>query len=345
MGENLLNWFRSYLRNRPQSVVVGGAESTPYIARSGVPQGSHLGPLLFLLFVNDVKNHIKHCKSSLFADDLKIYKVINTVCDAALVQSDLNGIQHWCFLNGMILNINKCFHIKYTRKKKPLVTVYKLDGAPLKEVQEIRDLGVIIDKKLTFTSQVNKVVTTSARMLGFLKRNADCFGCTTKTILYNALVRSHVEFGSIIWNPLYAIHSQRVESIQRSFTRHLAFISRGFSHRQPYHQRLKKFNMLSLNNRRALAGVTFLYKLLNNHLQNSDLLQEIKFVVPYSFPRFKINNIFQIPSAKTNLGVQAPLVRILRDFNKLNTAYPELDIFGSGLIGFRESIVGCLSRT
>ncbi|XP_052745438.1 uncharacterized protein LOC128199516 [Bicyclus anynana] len=91
-GNPLIMWFKSYLDQRPQTVVVNGYESETYNARSGVPQGSHLGPLLFLAFINDVTMEIKHCKYSLFADDLKIYKTINSDADIRLIQDDLDRV-------------------------------------------------------------------------------------------------------------------------------------------------------------------------------------------------------------------------------------------------------------
>ncbi|CAK1585828.1 unnamed protein product [Parnassius mnemosyne] len=184
IGPSLIEWFRSYLENRSQIVVVNGFESQMYRAQSGVPQGSHLGPLLFLAFINDITTEIKNCRCSLFADDLKIYKPVKSVEDIKLIQDDLNRISHWCEVNSMTLNANKCFHVKYTRKKKPLVSSYSIGNVVLQELPEIKDLGVTIDRKLTFKSHINIIVNKAANFLGFIKRNTKGFSSRTKIILF-----------------------------------------------------------------------------------------------------------------------------------------------------------------
>jgi hypothetical protein len=115
IGNTLLQWFHSYLDERLQAVAVNGCHSQTFIARTGVPQGSHLGPLLFLVFVNDIVAHVKNSKVSMFADDLKIYKTIKNLYDVQVLQKDLDNIVEWCVDNGMILNPSKCVHISFTR--------------------------------------------------------------------------------------------------------------------------------------------------------------------------------------------------------------------------------------
>lgn len=108
---------KSYLQQRPQNDVVNGYESDACFAESGVPQVSHLGPVLLLILINDITAKIKHYRKSLCADDLKIYSAVKLPADVALTQNDFNEIISWCHLNCMTLNVKKCFDIKYTRKK------------------------------------------------------------------------------------------------------------------------------------------------------------------------------------------------------------------------------------
>lgn len=335
----LLKWFESYLQQRPQSVSVNGFNSKTYFADTGVPQGSHLGPLLFIIFINDIVDKVSHCKVSLFADDLKIYKTIVSVVDCRQLQSDLDAILQWCRCNSMTLNANKCFHIKFTRKRKQLATEYKLDGTALAEVNEIRDLGVIVDSQLKFTSHINKSVTKAAQMLGFLKRNSGGFRRQrTKILLYQTLVRSHLEFASVVWNPYYAVHSQRVESIQRAFTRHLAYNSSGFSHRNPYKERLIRFRMCSLRERRLLLDMSFFHKVVSGQYQCSYFLENMPLRVPRTYPRGKLKYIFYTPPVKSNLGRQAPLRRIIDEYHSLITVMPDLDVFHDKLRVFKDRI-------
>lgn len=208
----------------------------------------------------------------------------------------------------------------------------------------VRDLGVHIDSQLRFDVHTDTIVTKSAGMLGFIKRNTKSFkNVNTKILLYNALVRSHLDFASCVWSPFYSTHSQRVESIQRAFTRHLAFSRSGFSHRQPYCERLKEFNMVSLRNRRLLMDMCFLYKTLNGHLHCTDLIMRLSLAVPHRYPRQRVAKLFAIPFARTNLGSQSPLARICSRYNSISASSPDLDIFGNSFSKFKLLVAEYLS--
>lgn len=325
---SLLHWFNSYLAKRLLVVVVNGHKSHEYYAESGVPQGSHLGPILFSVFINDITSAIKNCKFSLFADDLKIFRTVKTTTDIQQIQDDLDRVNTWCKHNGMIMNPKKCFHIKYTRKQNLVKSSYVLSGEQLSEVTEIRDLGVVMDSKLKFTSHIDSIVKKSARMLGFIRRNTKGFlSPQTKIILYCALVRSHLEYSSVVWTPLYSIYSQRIESIQRSFTRHLAFHASGISHRTPYDLRLKQFNMISLHRRREILDILFLKKLLSGAIVSNNLLNEIRLNVPSRYPRHPLSKLLYIPVCRTNVLKHSPLPRMCAEYNRLCNIDKNFDIF------------------
>lgn len=114
---DLLRWLESYLRNRSQAVAVKGHISTFIPITSGVPQGSHLGPLLFNIFMNDINICFKHSHSLLYADDTKIFAKIQTTDDCLKLQSDLNRLHEYCLRNKLFLNIDKCCIVSFTRKK------------------------------------------------------------------------------------------------------------------------------------------------------------------------------------------------------------------------------------
>lgn len=175
----------------------------------------------------------------------------------------------------------------------------------------------------------------AAQMLGFLKRNTKEFHSKTKITLFNALVRSILEFACTTWNPFYTIHSQRLENIQRSFTRHLAFISSGISHRSPYQHRLNFFNMDSLYCRRKVQQITFLYKVINGQTDCSIILESIQLSVPTRMPRQPITKIFNIPYCYTNIGLRAPVVQLCNQYNLINKQVPNLDIFSDNYNKFK----------
>lgn len=337
---SLLNWFSSYLARRSQILVVNGYESYPYYAVSGVPQGSHLAPILFSLFINDIADDIHHCKYLMFADDLKIYRTIRSSEDAILIQHDVDRIERWCNSNLMKLNVQKCSHIRFSRKIQSKADSYKINGITIESVKEVRDLGVIMDDKLNFRSHIDSIVNKSARLLGFLKRSTKGFKLVrTKIVLYNALVRSHLEFASVVWSPHYAVHSQRVESIQRAFTKHLAYTSAKISPRCPYEQRVRCFNVSSLRDRRLTQGLLFLHKIVNNRLDCSKLVERTALNVPYNIPRFPITNLFHVQSSKSNIGVNSPVNRLCRDMNSFVKSVPEVDIHHDSLKVFKAKIL------
>lgn len=339
----LLDWLRSYLSDRYQSVVVKGFESDAYLAQSGVPQGSNMGPLLFISYINDITSCIEHCKYALFADDLKIYKKVETRADVALIQGDLGRIEVWCRSNNMELNSGKCSFVRFTRKLNAIPSVYGIKSQPLEELTEIRDLGVIMDNKLKFTSHIKSVTTKAAQMLGFVKRNSRSFSNRTKIYLFNALVRSQLEYASVVWNPTYAVHSQQLESVQRAFTKHLAFLSQDISHRCPYDQRMKFFKLGSLRDRRKLCDALFLHKCVNGTIKSEEILSRISLSVPYHIPRTPITRLFHPPVGRTNVVGHAPVSRVCCTHNEFNAALPDLDVFFDSLAKYKATIIRFLS--
>lgn len=203
---DLLRWLTSYLYDRLLSVAVHGFKSDDYIARSGVPQGSHLEPILFLIFINDISDSVKHCRYSIFADDLKLYLCVKSQSDVTLLQNDIAAVNEWCVSNKMILNPRKCVHTKFTRKNNPINSSHSISGEPLTESTSTRDLGVLLDQKFNFIEHIDNIVTLSWKMLGFVKRTCNLFK-NTKTFItiFNALVRSKLEYASNVWNPIYEV--------------------------------------------------------------------------------------------------------------------------------------------
>lgn len=252
----------------------------------------------------------------------------------------MHSIKKWCNINGMILNTSKCSFISFTRKLKRIDTSYSLDSVVLDRVDEIRDLGVTLDSKLKFATHVNNIVKNAAKILGFLKRALRGFKQNrTRIILYNSMVRSCLEYSSTAWNPVYAAPSQRLESIQRAFTRYLAFLTPCISHKQSYYERLSFFNMNTLKTRRTLSDLIFLHKVLNGKISCADLISSINFTVPFSYPRQPLTNTFSVPRYRTNLGLHLPLARICSTYNNIF----DVDIINDNQCCFKSKILKHLS--
>ncbi|KAL9706530.1 hypothetical protein quinque_010048 [Culex quinquefasciatus] len=231
-------WLNSYLVNRSAYVKIAGSLSTCYEIPSGVPQGSHLGPLIFVLFINDLCSRLQSCKL-LYADDLKIFRRIGDSDDVRALQNDINTLLRWCTQNGMEVNEKKCKLISFYRIRRPILAEYNMDQSALERVQSIVDLGVTIDCKMEFNQHVSISVAKSYAMLGFLRRNAAGFtDVRVLKTLYFSLVRSVLEYAVPVWAPYYAVHQQKIESIQRRFNRPFASGSRQAP--DPYDQFLER---------------------------------------------------------------------------------------------------------
>lgn len=318
----LLKWLSSYLTGRTQRVKIRDCISRRIYVRSGVPQGSHLGPLLFLLFINDVVKVFRFSHCLLFADDLKIFMKVRHKLDALRLQFDLNGLNRWCKENKLNLNVSKCFNVTYHRNQTPVLVDYNIDGKKLERKLKMKDLGVIFDTKVSFNEHVNYITSRAYSILGFIKRNCwemnDVYALKS---LYCCFVRSILEYASVVWNPNYDVHSKRIESVQKQF---LLFALRKFGWRRQsnlpaYSSRCKLIDLESLRARRLKACALFAYDSLTKRIDSPKLksLLEIN-----EQPRLLRNNrIFRLAKHRTNYGNYEPVNNMCRIFNSVQHLY------------------------
>ena len=200
-GKNLA-WIKDFLNRRTQSVVLKGETSDTVPVTSGVPQGSVLGPALFLVYINDLPESVRST-ARLFADDSILYRVINNQRDAELLQLDLNSLEKWEDMWQMQFAPDKCKVIRISRKT-PRLTVnakYHIHGEELEIVPEAKYLGVTLDSKLTFNAHINLTAKKANSSLHFIQRNLR--GCSTavKASAYCTFVRPIAEYASCVWDP------------------------------------------------------------------------------------------------------------------------------------------------
>ncbi len=167
---NTINWIQSFLLGRTQTVVLDGEHSSVVQVTSGVPQGSVLGPLLFLLYINDLPNEI-NSQVRLFADDTAVYLTIDNILDCKKLQSDLDTLQLWERSWEMEFNPSKCQVIHICRTKKPVNHNYVMHGHILESVDQARYLGVDISSDLSWNEHITRICNKSNSTLGFLRRN------------------------------------------------------------------------------------------------------------------------------------------------------------------------------
>uniref|UniRef100_A0A0A9YTU1 Putative RNA-directed DNA polymerase from transposon X-element n=1 Tax=Lygus hesperus TaxID=30085 RepID=A0A0A9YTU1_LYGHE len=329
---SFLAWLRSYLVGRQLVVRVKGALSSSFLASSGIPQGSHLGPLCFLIMINSVVNQTiaDGIRCLLFADDLKLFVHSNSPLDCESLQASIYRLEDWCTANHLFLNASKCSVVTFHRLSKPIVYNYTLCGSPLRRSDGLVDLGVFCDERLSFSSHIEALASRAMRTLGFLKRNTREFSSVDAILtIYKALVLPTLDYASTIWSPSYGIHKYRLERVQKKFLRYIAY-KMGIAYENVDFESLqRRCGLTTLERRRCLNDLVLLYKIVNDVMHCPPLLSRIDFLVPRVASRSPL--LFSVPFAATNYDRNRPLARLPRSANLFLTFYPQFDFFFSPL--------------
>ena len=188
----LLTWFRNFQVGRQPRVIVRGSCSSWTSVKSGVPQGTILGPILFLLCINDLPDDITS-KIKLFADDTKVYRVLKDTGSNEL-QLDLDKMSNWTNTWQLRFNPDKCEVMKITHRSDFSTPEYCLSGKKFNVVNQFKDLGIIMSNHLTWSDQVNAVVNKANRVLEIIKRTVGTSNMNVFTLLYKTLVRPILEY-------------------------------------------------------------------------------------------------------------------------------------------------------
>ena len=269
----LWSWFQAYLSNRSHLVSVHGCSSKSLPVRSGVPQGSVLGPLLFLIYINDIPNVINFCNPYLFADDAKL---IEAVCRHSVssdhLQQDIASVESWCSVWKLSLNNAKCVSLRISLLSSgstPPDPVYYINGQPIVSVDKHKDLGVIIQKNLSWSDHISAACAKAYKSLYLIRRTLSDSPSSPslKLHLYKSLVRSKLSYCSQLWRPQLLKDIICLERVQRRATK---FILNDFS--SDYKSRLISLNLLPLMYWYELQDLMFLVKCLQDPSDNFDIL-------------------------------------------------------------------------
>ncbi len=312
---NLVKLLESYLLGRTQYVSYEGFNSFSYPVRSGVPQGSNLGPLLFLLFMNDLPDIVKN-KILLYADDVKLFREVKDQDDSHSLQNDVSKFVLWSENNRLSLSLDKCRYIAYTNKKYPVVTNYFLSNVSIKRDVVIKDLGVIFDVKLQFAEHYRYIAGKASKITGFIIRNSKSFNTECVKKLYFCYARSLLDYCSTVWSPIDQCHKMSLEKIQRRLLKYLAFKNDNIypPRKFPENRLLERFSIPALEIRRNILAVSFLYKVVNGYIDTPEILEVIKFRVPQL--QLRSTDTFYLPTARTKLLKKSPIYLMCSTFNK-----------------------------
>ncbi|CAH8567706.1 unnamed protein product [Dicrocoelium dendriticum] len=250
---SLLTWLAAYLHDRTIKVRVADALSETLCISSGVPQGSVLGPLLFLVYINDLPDNIQS-SMQIFADDAKIWRVIHSTSDCALLQNDLDRINKWADINHLPLNPAKC-HLLSLRSN--LVNTYLLGQYALRRVTTEKDLGIIVQESLGNSLQCSKAANVANMNLRLLRRAFGVFERRLVPMLVNSYIRPHVEYAVQAWCPWLKRDIHLLEQPQRRATK----ATRGLSGLN-YEVRLSLIGMFSSEYRRLRGDLILAYRIL-----------------------------------------------------------------------------------
>ncbi|XP_045471735.1 uncharacterized protein LOC123678645 [Harmonia axyridis] len=310
--------LRSYLKGRTNYVFYNGFRSFEYELKFGVPQGSNLGPLLFIIFIDDLLCSL-NCEALAYADDLKLFMRIHGINDQLLLQSSLELVQSWCLRNGLILNLKKCFKVTFTRKTQPLAFDYHIGGDLIAAGDHFRDLGVWFDSELSFVPHVEDLCSSACRSLGFLFRSfRELDDLSALRNVYFSLVLSRLEYANMIWFPIYATHLTPIERVQRKFLKYVVYRKTGI-----YPERgvdlsgiMEELKLSTLFERQVQQCARFAQKLLGGRIDCPFLLSRVNIHVPRMAARS--SPTFGLPTPRTNILQRAPVYRLCDCANKVN---------------------------
>ncbi len=328
----------SYLSSRVQCVSINNSTSSILPVTSGVPQGSILGPLLFLVYVNDLPDYIKHCSLYTFADDTKFGRQIHSLSDCDLIQDDIDRSLRWTSDSHLQLHIDKTFSIRFHSAKMPeILHDYNINDTLIKLKTSCRDLGVIFSSDLSWSTHINHILSKAYTQLHFIKRTfpASTTPAIVKKKLYLALILPIISYASQVWRPSLKKDIKALEQFQRRATKYILNNSA-----LDYKDRLSSLNLLPLMYRLELYDIMFFvsnWKTPSDHFNIKNHISPSNTMGPStrSSTSFKLNHTF----SNSSLHKHFYFNRLPRLWNKL----PPMDI-NSSQSTIRQSIIAHLSN-
>ena len=247
---------------------------------------------------------------------MKLFLEIRNKDDLNIFQNEICTFYEWCNKSLLQLNVKKCNLVSFSRKRTSTNVSIALGNQVVEKCDRVRDLGIILDSKLTFIDHYNTIIHKANNMMGFIKRFCYNFHdpYTIKT-LYIAYVRSILEYCSIIWSPFSIIHEERLESVQKQF---LLFALRKLGWTTfplpSYEARCKLINIQSLKERREFAMVSFVNDVVSQRIDSTTILAKLNFYIPSR--KLRHRHIFLTNHCHTNYAKFGPLNQMMVIYNQ-----------------------------
>ena len=238
--------------------IKGGSAPLCISVSSGVPQGTVLGPLMFLLYINDIGDQISpDTRIKLFADDCILFRHIHGDNDQVQLQKDLDSLKEWSSTWQMKFNPSKCQTMQVTRSRKSRAFSYSMHGVNLSSVKQTTYLGVHLSSDMSWNNHVNHTVSNASKILGFVRRNLSRCDNKVKAAAYKALVLPKLEYASTVWDPHQTGLIDKLEMVQRRAAR---FVCNDYHRTTSVTELLRSLKWPSLQQRRKDSRLTLFYK-------------------------------------------------------------------------------------
>ena len=262
---NIGIWLFHFLTDRSHFVRLPGGISEDHPVLSGVPQGTVLGPLLFLIMISDIDKDVSASKLVSFADDTRLYSGVGDVADCDKLQLDLNAVYDWASSNNMFFNSKKFSYVCFSSNASAYKSNLYIDPAMniIGPSTHVRDLGVSMSSNCTFDFHISNLYKRCSNLAGWILRTFTTRDPQVMLTLYKTLVMSRLEYASQLWSPYLLKHVYLIEKVQRAFTKHISgmcFLS--------YSKRLEVLKLYSLQRRRERYGIIYVWKMIEGLVPN-----------------------------------------------------------------------------
>ena len=266
IGGKVGSWLHAFLTNRTQQVSANGSLSNTSPVLSGVPQGTVLGPILFIIMIADIDKNLVAAFASLFADDSRISAIIESLADSENFQGELKNIIYpWASSNKAKFNGDKFEHIHFGKNSATIPTYKDPEDRPIATKNCIKDLGVLISNDLCWDAHINKLISDCRRQMAWILRTFSKRDVSTMRSLWISLIRPIIDYCSPLWspNPTNYCNIDRLESILRGYTKKVDGLSN-----KSYSERLKSMNLHSIQRRHERYKILYIYKIKEGLVPN-----------------------------------------------------------------------------
>ena len=326
LGEKSINWCKSYLTDRKQQTRFSNFTSTMETVTSGVPQGSILGPILFICFVNDLPEVFKNCKIMSYADDTQILVAAKKTTEIKhQIESLIQEAQQWYTRNSLLNNASKTEVMTISRRKtkEPFEINVTEDGIlqKLKSKSSIKVLGIHLDHELNWNKQVNETNKRARYAARNLQRTSHLLPFKPRLILYNSLVAAHFNYGDTVWGGCGIKNKNKLQRTQNYVIKGML----GMKTTDSTVDALSKANLLSLDDKRKVHDAVYVHKALTGALPTA-VCQKYQEHQPLRKLRSTEKQVLTIPKHNTENYKNSPLYRSIQAWNSTPTDLKKMEI-------------------